>query len=129
MTEEKKKPKITLIKQVVAPNEPVEETKGASDKEGEQKPRTTEKRRVVVVKKKVVKAKPAPKRWAKANHGKSRRRRVIPPTAHLSFANVVSERSSLCIPVSDSSDESSVGTNQGPRSMIPSAGAPPATAG
>jgi translation initiation factor IF-2 len=61
MTEEKKKPKITLIKQVVAPNEPVEETKSTPDKEGEQKPKTTEKRRVVVVKKKVVKAKPAPK--------------------------------------------------------------------
>lgn len=61
MTEEKNKPKITLIKQVVAPNEHVEETKSAPDKEGEQKPKTTEKRRVVVVKKKVVKAKPAPK--------------------------------------------------------------------
>ena len=83
MTEEKKKPKITLIKQVVAPNESVEETKGASDKEGEQKPKTTEKRRVVVVKKKVVKAKPAPKQVA--NKGEPQKKQdeksVIPPTA------------------------------------------------
>ena len=83
MTEEKKKPKITLIKQVVAPNESVEETKGASDKEGEQKPKTTEKRRVVVVKKKVVKAKPAPKQVASKGEPQKKQdeKSVIPPTA------------------------------------------------
>ncbi|MFA5698163.1 MAG: translation initiation factor IF-2 [Sphaerochaeta sp.] len=59
MTEEKNKPKITLIKQVVAPNDQEQEQKSSSPKEGEQKPKPAEKRRVVVVKKRVVKAKPA----------------------------------------------------------------------
>ncbi|NLZ77290.1 MAG: GTP-binding protein, partial [Spirochaetales bacterium] len=96
MTEEKKKPKITLIKQVVAPTESVGETKSVAEKEGEQKPKTTEKRRVVVVKKKVVKAKPAPKQAA--SKGEPRKKQdekpAIPPTARTIVRKepVVSER-------------------------------------
>ncbi|HZJ87800.1 MAG TPA: translation initiation factor IF-2 [Sphaerochaeta sp.] len=59
MTEEKKKPKATLIKQVVSPSEtkeePVVETPEAEPKKKKKAP---ERRRVVVVKKKVVVAKP-----------------------------------------------------------------------
>jgi translation initiation factor IF-2 len=57
MTEEKKKPKATLIKQVVSPAESKEEAKTPAT-EQESKPKTPEKRRVVVVKKKVVVVKP-----------------------------------------------------------------------
>jgi len=55
MTEDNKKPKATLIKQVVSPTETREEPKVEAK---EQKKPATERRRVVVVKKKVVVAKP-----------------------------------------------------------------------
>jgi translation initiation factor IF-2 len=55
MTEDKKKPKATLIKQVVSPSETREEPKVEAK---EQKKPAPERRRVVVVKKKVVVAKP-----------------------------------------------------------------------
>ena len=55
MTEDNKKPKATLIKQVVSPTETREEPKVEAK---QQKKPATERRRVVVVKKKVVVAKP-----------------------------------------------------------------------
>ena len=55
MTEDNKKPKATLIKQVVSPSDTREEPKVEPQ---EQKKPVPERRRVVVVKKKVVVAKP-----------------------------------------------------------------------
>ncbi|MGE4453187.1 MAG: translation initiation factor IF-2 [Sphaerochaeta sp.] len=57
MSEENNKPKATLIKHVVTPNDHNKEQKSPT-KEPESKPKAPEKRRVVVVKKKVVVVKP-----------------------------------------------------------------------
>ncbi len=63
MSEENNKPKATLIKHVVNPNDHNKEQKSPT-KEPESKPKAPEKRRVVVVKKKVVVVKPQARKEA-----------------------------------------------------------------